>query len=70
MIRDYEGLIDELLAGLSLEKHALAAKLAALPDDVRGYGHVKESHLAKLRHKWDDLLVQWRNPAMLKQAAE
>jgi indolepyruvate ferredoxin oxidoreductase len=52
------------------KKHALAAKLAALPDDIRGYGHVKESHLAKLRHKWDDLLVQWRNPAMLKQAAE
>jgi indolepyruvate ferredoxin oxidoreductase len=70
MIREYEGLIDELLAGLCLEKHALAAKLAALPDDVRGYGHVKESHLAKLRQKWDDLLVQWRNPAMLKQAAE
>ena len=45
-------------------------KLAAIPDDIRGYGHVKESHLVKVRHKWDDLLVQWRNPAVLKQAAE
>ena len=70
LIREYEVLIDELLTGLSLVNHSLAVKLAAIPDDIRGYGHVKESHLAKMRHKWDDLLVQWRNPAVLKQAAE
>ena len=70
LIREYEGLIDELLSTLSLENHSLAVKLAAIPEDIRGYGHVKESHLVKTRHKWDDLLVQWRNPAALKQAAE
>jgi indolepyruvate ferredoxin oxidoreductase len=70
LIREYEGLVDELLAGLSLDNHAMAVKLASIPDDIRGYGHVKESHLVKVRHKWDDLLVQWRNPAVLKQAAE
>jgi indolepyruvate ferredoxin oxidoreductase len=70
LIREYEGLIDELLTSLSLVNHSLAVKLAAIPEDIRGYGHVKESHLVKARHKWDDLLVQWRNPAVLKQAAE
>ncbi len=70
LIREYEGLIDELLNTLSLENHSLAVKLAAIPDEIRGYGHVKESNVAKARHKWDDLIVQWRNPAALKQAAE
>jgi indolepyruvate ferredoxin oxidoreductase len=70
LIREYETLIDELLTGLSAENHHLAVKLAALPDEIRGYGHVKESHLAKVRHKWDDLLVRWRNAALLRQAAE
>jgi indolepyruvate ferredoxin oxidoreductase len=70
LIREYEGLIDELLTTLTLVNHSLAVKVAAIPDEIRGYGHVKESHLVKARHKWDDLLVQWRNPAALKQAAE
>ncbi|WP_428663700.1 indolepyruvate ferredoxin oxidoreductase family protein [Reyranella sp.] len=70
LIREYEQLIDELLSTLSLENHSLAVKLASIPEEIRGYGHVKESHLVKTRHKWDDLLVQWRNLAMLKQAAE
>jgi indolepyruvate ferredoxin oxidoreductase len=70
LIREYESLIDELLGGLSAANHSLAVELAAVPDGIRGYGHVKESHLVKARNKWDDMLVRWRNPAMLKQAAE
>jgi indolepyruvate ferredoxin oxidoreductase len=70
LIREYEGLVDELLGGISVANHALAVNLAAIPDDIRGYGHVKDSHLVKARHKWDDLLVQWRNSASLRQAAE
>ncbi|MCW5737858.1 MAG: indolepyruvate ferredoxin oxidoreductase family protein [Enhydrobacter sp.] len=70
LVRDYEALIDELLAGLSSVNHPLAVNLAAIPDEIRGFGHVKESHLVKARHKWDHMLVQWRNPEVLKQAAE
>ena len=51
LIREYEGLIDELLAGLSPANHSLAVKLASIPDDIRGYGHVKDAHLAKARRK-------------------
>lgn len=70
LIREYEGLVDELLGGLNAGNHALAVKLASIPDDIRGYGHVKDAHLAKARRKWDELLAQWRNPEALKQAAE
>jgi len=70
LIREYEGLIDELLGGLTPANHSLAVKLASIPDDIRGYGHVKDVHLAKARRKQDDLLALWRQPPVLTQAAE
>ena len=70
LIADYEALVAELLAGLSPENHALAVKLASIPDDIRGYGHVKDAHLEKAKKKEADLLHQWRNPEAMKAAAE
>jgi indolepyruvate ferredoxin oxidoreductase len=70
LIRDYEGLIDELLGGLTPANHSLAVKLASIPDDIRGYGHVKDAHLVKARRKQEELLALWRQPPVLTQAAE
>jgi len=63
-------LVAELLAGLSTGNHALAVKLASIPDDIKGYGHVKDAHLERARRKQADLLDQWRNPDKLLRAAE
>ena len=70
LIADYEALIDELLPSLSAQNHALAIKLASIPDDIRGYGHVKDAHLEKAKKKEADLLHLWRNPEAMKAAAE
>jgi indolepyruvate ferredoxin oxidoreductase len=70
LIREYEALVDELLGGLAADNHSLAVKLASIPDDIRGYGHVKDAHLARARRKQHDLLFRWRNPTVVKQAAE
>ena len=70
LIGEYETLLAELLAGLSPANHALAVKLASIPDDVRGYGHVKDAHLEKALRKQAELLAQWRNPKSMKIAAE
>ena len=70
MIGEYEALVDELLAGLTSANHGIAVKLASIPDDIRGYGHVKDAHLAKARRKQADLIAQWRTPEPMKQAAE
>ncbi|HEX5264278.1 MAG TPA: DUF6537 domain-containing protein, partial [Phenylobacterium sp.] len=70
LIREYEGLVDELLGGLGPLNHPLAVKLASIPDDIRGYGHVKDAHLARARRKQQDLLDQWRHPPMMTEAAE
>ncbi|MBN9538233.1 MAG: indolepyruvate ferredoxin oxidoreductase family protein [Alphaproteobacteria bacterium] len=70
LITDYERLVGELIGGLTPQNHPLALKLAALPDEIRGYGHIKDANIEKARRKEAELLAQWRNPAALKAAAE
>jgi indolepyruvate ferredoxin oxidoreductase len=70
LIGEYETLMAELLQSLSSANHALAVKLAAIPDDIKGYGHVKDAHLVKAKQKEAELLNQWRNPEAMKAAAE
>ncbi|HGO6081663.1 TPA: indolepyruvate ferredoxin oxidoreductase family protein [Burkholderia cenocepacia] len=63
LIGEYEALIGEVLAKLNAANRPLALELAALPDGIRGYGHVKENNLRAVRQKWDTLLAKWRSPA-------
>ena len=55
-----------MLAGLSNDKLALAVQIARLPEDIRGYGHVKARHLAAVRGQWAELMARWRAPAGLQ----
>jgi indolepyruvate ferredoxin oxidoreductase len=60
LIADYERLVEELLAVLTPERHALAVELASLPEQLRGYGHVKARHLAALEQRQAELLARLR----------
>ena len=42
---------------MSLGNHALAVEIARLPEQFRGYGHVKEGNLAKVKAKWGELMA-------------
>jgi indolepyruvate ferredoxin oxidoreductase len=64
LIGQYRACIDELLRGLDAERLGLAAEIARIPEEIRGYGHVKARHLAAARSKWDGLMLQWRAAAM------
>ena len=68
LIAEYRLCIDELLQTLSADKLPLAAQIARIPEEIRGYGHVKERHLKAARSKWDGLMAQWRNGGQ-RQAA-
>jgi indolepyruvate ferredoxin oxidoreductase len=56
LVADYEARIDELLAGLSTERHAVAVAIANVPGSIRGYGHVKQASLAIARARESELL--------------
>ena len=60
LIVEYRATITELLAGLTAGNLAAATEIARLPEDIRGYGHIKVRHLAAVRPKWDRLMAQWR----------
>ena len=60
LIAEYRASVEELLSGLTADKLALAAQIARIPEDIRGYGHVKERHLLAARSKWEQLMAQWR----------
>ena len=61
LIQDYRASIEQLLSkGLTAERLALATDIARIPEDIRGYGHVKERHVHAARAKWDGLMKQWQ----------
>jgi len=60
LIQQYRDCITELLKTLNAENQALAAEIARIPEEIRGYGHVKERHLRTARPKWDALMARWR----------
>lgn len=49
LIEEYIQLLDQILARLSPVNHAAAVALASVPDEIRGFGHVKEKNLAAAR---------------------
>jgi indolepyruvate ferredoxin oxidoreductase len=71
LVRDYEGLLDEVLAKLNGDNHHIAVGLAAIPEKIRGFGHVKMRHLKAAKADETALLDQFRaGPAPLLKAAE
>ena len=71
LITDYEILIEEILANLSPDNHAIAVALASIPEKIRGYGHVKTEHLKAAKAEEQGLLEQFRaGSAPVKLAAE
>jgi indolepyruvate ferredoxin oxidoreductase len=60
LIAEYEMVLDEIAAGLAPRNSAVAVELAALPLEIRGFGHVKEANLQRAKAKEADLLARFR----------
>ena len=70
LIRDYEAVLGEIMNRLTPGNHAIAVGLAAIPEKIRGYGHVKARHLIAAKADEAALLEQLRSGAepMMKAA--
>jgi indolepyruvate ferredoxin oxidoreductase len=51
LIGAYRQTVSSLLPKLTAENLARAVAIASIPEDIRGYGHVKERHLTAAREK-------------------
>jgi indolepyruvate ferredoxin oxidoreductase len=68
-IVDYRAAMIELCNGLNHDNHALAVQIASVPENIRGYGHVKEAHELKAKASWNQLLGTWRLPVITAKSA-
>ena len=60
LIVEYRATVESLLASLSKDNFDTAVAIAALPEEIRGYGHVKERHLKAAKEKQARLLAAFR----------
>ena len=59
LIDQYIDTLDMVVAKLDPHHHALAIELARIPEQIKGFGHVKARHVAAARQKWETLKAQW-----------
>jgi indolepyruvate ferredoxin oxidoreductase len=63
LIADYRDSIEEILATLAPHNHAAALQVAQVPEQIKGFGHVKERSILSARAKWTELLAAFRSAA-------
>jgi indolepyruvate ferredoxin oxidoreductase len=66
---EYRRSIEQVIASLSAANHAQALEIARIPEQIKGFGHVKERNLAAARLQWQQLMAQWPQPEGVRQAA-
>jgi len=69
LIREYEKMLDQLLAGLDQDNYQTATAIAELPMQIRGYGHVKLASAEKARALQDQLWESFNDPERHQTAA-
>jgi len=60
LIQEYKDAVHELLASLNPDNHALAVKMANVTEQIKGFGHVKEKHLAAVMVQWQNCMDAFR----------
>jgi indolepyruvate ferredoxin oxidoreductase len=61
LIDSYRASIEEVIAALNAANHAAAIALARIPEQIKGYGHVKERHMLAAQQQWAALSQAFKN---------
>jgi indolepyruvate ferredoxin oxidoreductase len=59
LIAEYEAGIERLVAGLTAERLPLAVQIAAVPQKIRGFGHIKDASVGPAKAEEKRLWAQW-----------
>lgn len=63
---DYLENVVKLAEGLNKKNHELAVAIASIPDEIRGYGHVKEASVEAAQSHAEELWQNWPKGGMPK----
>ncbi len=69
LIERYLATIDKVLSAMSFANYAAAVQIAKIPDDIRGYGHVKMKSLQLAEQKESKLLEEYFSRVSERSAA-
>jgi len=61
LIAEYQTMVEEILDRLLPANYAAAVELAALPLEIRGFGHVKQASRARVNARQETLLARFRS---------
>jgi len=70
LIQRYFDTVDSLIANLNTDNIPYASQIASLPDEIRGYGHVKQRSLVEVSSKWERMLDSYREGAKASPLVE
>ena len=70
LINEYFDLLSEVAANLDRDNHGAAVELASLPENIRGFGHVKDRHIEAVKAREVQALNAFREPSSAQNAAE
>jgi indolepyruvate ferredoxin oxidoreductase len=70
LIADYRALVERLVVTPERARSGVALELAALPDMIRGFGHVKDANLAAAKSREAELLAVLDGGGIVRKAAE
>ena len=59
LIAEYEETLERILTGLTPHNHPIALELLSLPEEIRGFGHIKMASVVAARRKRDALLARF-----------
>ena len=68
LIGEYRATIDEVLRTLNVANHGAAVEIARIPEQIKGFGHVKARNLKTAREVWSRAMVAWRETSGARQS--
>jgi indolepyruvate ferredoxin oxidoreductase len=69
LIGEYQASLEELIQKLDAAHFATALEIARIPEQIKGFGHVKERHLQAARLVWAELIRRFRSEADIQKVA-
>jgi indolepyruvate ferredoxin oxidoreductase len=63
LIADYEASVEKILAGLTRERLPTAVKIAQVPQQIRGFGHIKDASVGPAKAEEKRLWKDWEKQA-------
>ena len=70
LVEEYFSLVRNITNKMDYENHSLAVQLAEIPEEIRGFGHIKERHVRYAKAHEKKLLEAFHNPENRRVAAE